>query len=153
MWEPYDPATILSAHVSKLASNALGLDEIADELAREKMDSGVALAREAGIDVRGRVASGKSWRAICDVANELDAEPIVLGARGLSRVQSVLLGSVSAAVSVHAGRPVLIVPREDGGRGMVSSFEASYLCEFSDQADAAFMVGGDSGRVAARGSE
>ena len=38
---------------------------------------------------------------ICDVANELDAELIVLGARGLSRVQSAL-GSVSAAVVQHA---------------------------------------------------
>jgi hypothetical protein len=42
VWEPYDPATILSAPVSKLASNALGLDEIADDRARENMDSGVA---------------------------------------------------------------------------------------------------------------
>jgi nucleotide-binding universal stress UspA family protein len=113
VWEPYDPATILSAPVSQLASNALGLDEIADDLAREKMDSGVALARQAGFEAQGRVAKGKSWRAICDVAEELDAEPIVLGARGLSRVQSALLGSVSCAVAVHARRPVLIVPRED----------------------------------------
>ena len=28
-WEPYDPATILSAPVSKLLSKELGIDEIA----------------------------------------------------------------------------------------------------------------------------
>jgi len=39
------------------------------------------------------------------------AVAIVLGARGLSRVESILLGSVSSAVVTHAKRPVLVVPR------------------------------------------
>lgn len=108
--EPYDPATILTAPVSKLASRALGLDQIASELAREKADRGVALARNAGFEARGRVGEGKCWRVICDVGEELDAEPIVVGARGLSRVVSALLGSVSSAVFVHAHRPVLVIP-------------------------------------------
>lgn len=112
MWEPYDPATILTAPVSRLASNELGLDEIASELAREKSDRGLALARKAGFHVQGRVAKGKNWRAICDVAEELGAEPIVVGARGLSRVQSALLGSVSSAVLAHADRPVLVIPAQ-----------------------------------------
>ncbi len=84
----YDPATILTAPVSKLVSKELGLDEIASQVARETSDQGVALARMA----------------------KLDAEPIVVGARGLSRVQSALLGSVSSAVVVHAHRPVLVIP-------------------------------------------
>jgi nucleotide-binding universal stress UspA family protein len=111
-WAPYDPATILTAPASKLASKELGLDEIASELARETTDRGVVLARQAGFEVQGRVAEGKSWRTICDVAEELDADPIVLGARGLSRVQSALLGGVSSAVVVHAHRPVLVVPAQ-----------------------------------------
>jgi len=112
LWSPYDPATILDAGIATLASKPLGLDEIADEIAQKQLDAGVKLARAAGLEAQGRVARGKSWRAICDLADELNAAAIVLGARGLSRVQSVLLGSVSAAVSVHAGRPVLIVHRD-----------------------------------------
>jgi hypothetical protein len=34
-WEPYDPATILSAPLSKLVSRALGVDEIAAELTEQ----------------------------------------------------------------------------------------------------------------------
>jgi nucleotide-binding universal stress UspA family protein len=71
----------------------------------------VELATESGFHAQGRVVSGRAWRAICQVATELDAEVIVLGARGLGRVQSALLGSVSSAVLVHAKRPVLVVPR------------------------------------------
>ena len=34
VWQPYDPATALTAPLSKLASRALGLDEIARDVAR-----------------------------------------------------------------------------------------------------------------------
>jgi nucleotide-binding universal stress UspA family protein len=112
-WEPYDPGGLLSAGVASIGSDALKLDEIAREIGQEKLSRGVELARAAGFDASGRLAGGKTWRAICDLANELDASTIVLGARGLSRVQSVLLGSVSSAVTVHAGRPVLVIPSPD----------------------------------------
>jgi nucleotide-binding universal stress UspA family protein len=109
VWKPSDPATIIDAPIARLLSKALELEEIADEVAQGHVNRGVQLAREAGFDAQARVAGGKPWRAICDVADEIDAAAIVLGARGLSRAQSALLGSVSATVSVHAGKPVLIV--------------------------------------------
>lgn len=111
LWQPSDPATILDAPIGKLLSKTLELEEIANEVTQEQMNRGVELARAAGFDARGRVAPGKAWKTICEVADEIDAAAIVLGARGLSRMQSALLGSVSAAVSAHAGRPVLIIHR------------------------------------------
>jgi nucleotide-binding universal stress UspA family protein len=112
-WEPYDPASILSAPLSRLASNALHLDDIMRDLARERMEHGTALAGEADFRPKGRLQKGKPWRVICQVADEIDAEPIVVGARGLGRVESALLGSVSSAVLYHARRPVLVVPHHD----------------------------------------
>jgi len=112
VWQPYDPATAITAPLSRLASRALGLDDIARDVAREHVSRGLELAREAGFAAQSRIAGGRSWRVICDVADELEAEPIVVGARGLSRVQSALLGSVSAAVAQHARRPVLVIPRQ-----------------------------------------
>lgn len=114
VWEPYDPATILSAPLARFADRALGLDESAQDLARAKMERGVMLASDAGFEAVGRVAGGKTWRTVCDVAEEIDAETVVMGARGLSRVGSVLLGSVSSAVAAHARRPMLIVPPSGG---------------------------------------
>ena len=82
-WAPYDPSTILSAPLSRLASNELSLDEIMRDLARERMERGTELASEPGFQAEGRLEKGKPWRSICQVADGLGAEPIVVGARGL----------------------------------------------------------------------
>jgi nucleotide-binding universal stress UspA family protein len=115
VWEPYDPGALLSAGVASIGSEALGLDEIANRVAEDKVDRGVRLAREGGFDARGEIARGKTWHAICETADALDASTIVLGARGLSRVKSMLLGSVSSAVVTHAKRPVLVIPHHGSG--------------------------------------
>jgi nucleotide-binding universal stress UspA family protein len=109
LWEASDPATVLDAPIGKLLSKALQFEAIIDEVAQQQVSRGIELAHAAGFDAQGRVVRGKPWRAICEVANEIEAEVIVLGARGLSRVEAALLGSVSATVSGHAGRPVLII--------------------------------------------
>jgi len=113
VWQPYDPATAITAPISRLASSALGLDESSRDLAQERATAGVEIARGAGFDAQSRVAGGKPWRVICDVADEIEAEAIVLGARGLSRMQSALLGSVSAATVHHTRHAVLVVPHRD----------------------------------------
>ena len=110
VWEPWDPATIASAPLDRLLGNELGLDQLVAELALDKAEQGAALARAAGFEARARAAGGKTWEVICRVADELDAEPIVLGSRGLGRAQSALLGSVSSAVIAHAKRAVLVGP-------------------------------------------
>lgn len=119
-WAPSDPATILSAPLSRLASKELGLDEISQDAARELMQRGVELATAAGFQAEGRLEEGRPWRTIRKVAEELDAEPIVLGARGLGRVESMLLGSVSIAVIFHSKRPVLLVPHPDAGQAPIA---------------------------------
>jgi nucleotide-binding universal stress UspA family protein len=121
IWEPYDPAAILSAGVSRLAAKDLDLDALVRDAARSTMERGVELARQAGFDAAGHLSSGKVWRAICETAEEIDAAPIVLGARGLSRVQSALLGSVSAAVTAHAKRAVLLIPASAAPSGIDSA--------------------------------
>lgn len=110
LWQPYDPATIIEAPLSRLAVQELRLDELVVEAARQEAERGATLASRAGFAAQPRVERGKAWRVICDVADEIDAAAVVVGARGLSRVGSLLLGSVSNAVMVHCTRPVLVVP-------------------------------------------
>ena len=123
-WAHYDPATILSAPLSKLASNAVGLDEAVRDLARKHLEHGIELATQAGFQVEGRrLEEGKPWRMICQVGEALGAEPIVVGARGLGRVESALLGGVSTAVVFHAKRAVLVVPHNEHNRTLETSAE------------------------------
>ena len=114
-WEPYDPATIIEAPLSRFAAQELKLDELVFDAARQEVERGVRLASQAGFAARPRVERGKAWRVICDIADEIDAAAVVVGARGLSRVGSVLLGSVSNAVMVHCSKPVLVVPHATSG--------------------------------------
>ncbi len=113
-WRAYDPATILSAPVSRLASKAFGLDQITRDLAREHMERGTELPTQAGFQADGRLEDGKPWRMICQAADALGAEPIVVGARGSDasswRCSAVCL---STAVFFRATRPVLVVPHHE----------------------------------------
>lgn len=88
------------------------LESAIRDRAQRVLDEGVALAEKAGFVAEGRLqrADAAPWRAILDVADELDAQLIVAGARGLSTVGSVVLGGVSNALVHHAKRPVLVVP-------------------------------------------
>lgn len=114
VWEPWDPVTIVSAPLGRLFEHELDLDEIAADLARDKSEQGVRLAGEAGFEATARVAPGKPWETICEVAGEVDAQPIVVGSRGLGRARSALLGSVALAVIAHARRGVLVGPAHSG---------------------------------------
>ena len=89
-----------------------------EERARQIGEDGAARARVAGIDaeadVRRCLGTADIARALFDIAEERDAELVVVGRRGMSRLQEVLLGSVSNA-AVHDGRrPVLVVPGPGG---------------------------------------
>jgi nucleotide-binding universal stress UspA family protein len=88
------------------------LEAMATERANRTVEYGVELARSAGFSVDGRLerSAGAIWRTILDVADECDAQLVVAGARGLSPLQSLLLGSVTTPLVHHATRPLLIVP-------------------------------------------
>lgn len=102
------PSALVGPPVAEL--EALALDH-AERVTRE----GTELAGSAGFTAKPRTepSVGRVWRTIVDVAHDVDAELIVVGARGLSTVRSVLLGSVSNAVVHHSSIPVLVIPPPD----------------------------------------
>jgi len=73
---------------------------------------GAQRAIAAGLLAQPREANcnGGTAETILAVADDLDADVIVLGTRGRGNVKSLMLGSVSHAVLHHADRSVLVVP-------------------------------------------
>lgn len=68
-----------------------------------------ALAHDAGVPVETRVELGSPADVLCELADRLAVDLIVIGARGLSAGTRWLLGSVSDRVVHHAPCPVLVV--------------------------------------------
>jgi nucleotide-binding universal stress UspA family protein len=130
-------ATVLYAwEPSAVYATALGLGaavtppdavQTAEAEAIRMVEAGAERARAAGFEVEGRAeqASDGTWRTIVDAAERDKVDLIVMGTRGLSGMQSVLLGSVSHHVAQHARAPLLIVPDGEVSDARRAAAEAS----------------------------
>jgi nucleotide-binding universal stress UspA family protein len=62
-----------------------------------------------GVEVETKLEEGHAVQEIIRVSKEGNYDLIVMGARGISKLREILLGSVSDAVMHHATCPVLVV--------------------------------------------
>jgi nucleotide-binding universal stress UspA family protein len=74
--------------------------------ARDELKS---LAHDAGVPVETRVELGAPADLLCELAERLNVDLLVVGARGLSAGSRWLLGSVSDRIVHHAPCPVMVV--------------------------------------------
>jgi nucleotide-binding universal stress UspA family protein len=81
--------------------------KVAKQVGEEILNEEAAKIQDVEYDTRLEV--GKPAETILRLAKQEDYDLIVLGSRGVSSVRRFLLGSVSADVSMHARRSVLIV--------------------------------------------
>jgi nucleotide-binding universal stress UspA family protein len=90
----------------------------ADAMTQKWEDGGKTLAtaiQTLGLDpnrTSAMLREGDPKDVVCRVAEELDADLIIMGSRGLKRLQSILENSVSQYVFQLASRPMLLV-RDD----------------------------------------
>lgn len=93
---------------------ATALDEAAEERSQQIAAEGAQVAGAAGGDYTSEALGlqGPAWRGLLDTAADRDASAIVVGSRGLTGIAGAL-GSVSAAISQHSPRPVLVVAPPD----------------------------------------
>ncbi len=73
------------------------------------LEAAAAVAREAGVEVDVYARQGDPADAILDVAEEREADLIVVGNKGMTGAKRFLLGSVPNKVSHHAPCSVLII--------------------------------------------
>lgn len=70
----------------------------------------IAPARGTGISVETVLRDGHPVQVLLDVAEEVDADMLVVGSRGFGGFPQMLLGSTSTQLAQHSRRPVVIVP-------------------------------------------
>ena len=87
-----------------------------DELLKGQGEKTLAEAREIaeseGVTIRTRLEEGEPFEKIIEVAQEENCDLIVMGRRGITRLERALMGSVTAKVIGHFRGKVLVVPRD-----------------------------------------
>ena len=105
---------------------------------RQTLDDATARLRRPGLDVVARLAQGRAASVIVDTARQIEADLIILGARGHGVIEGALLGSVSAEVVDQAHSAVLVARRPSTGRILIGT-------DGSEVANAAVAFVGGSG--------
>jgi nucleotide-binding universal stress UspA family protein len=91
-----------------------GSQELLDREAKELLEAQLERMRDAGESVvEAHLMSGRADEEIIFLAEQVGADLVVVGSRGLGGLRRALMGSVSDSVVRHAHCPVLLVRRED----------------------------------------
>jgi nucleotide-binding universal stress UspA family protein len=90
---------------SSAKRDPIDLREVAEGVLSRAADE----LRSQGVEVGTHAREGEPASVIMDVAEEQQADLIVVGARGLTGLQRFLLGSVSSKLAHHAPCSVMIV--------------------------------------------
>jgi nucleotide-binding universal stress UspA family protein len=93
--------------------------EMLSQEGREATGKVRTLAEEAGVESEELIVFGRPEQTINSVAEEVGADPIFLGAEGMSRLEHAFIGSVSQEALRRANRTVIVVGGhpEDSARG------------------------------------
>lgn len=77
--------------------------------ARSYLENAEGFLSRIDVDCKGHFVDGHPAKAILDVAEDVDADLIVVGSRGIGRGTRYIRGSVSARVASHAKTSFLVV--------------------------------------------
>ena len=104
-WSPYSfntPEENEQRHMRREAEISRAQESILDPQASSLQDT--------GLDIETVVRHGKIAKTLVDLTNEHDVTQIYIGRIGESRMQSMIFGSVTAALVQASSVPVTVVP-------------------------------------------
>ena len=81
-----------------------------DEVVRQLETTWTAALADAGVTYRSEVRDGEAVSVLLGAADDVDADLLVLGSRGMGGYPELLLGSTSTQVAQQGTRPVVIIP-------------------------------------------
>lgn len=102
----------VQAPVPARASNLVGNEDLNtyyQEEAHLILDPALKTLKDAGIQAQSRVAVGEAAPTIAKVAEDTEADLIIMGSHGRSALKGLLLGSVTNSVLALCDKPMLIL--------------------------------------------
>ncbi len=103
-----EPATFALGIPLMTPSEYSKVAEAVKEAGARILAEGVKRAKAEGVEVETMLREGHTVHEIVKAAREGEFNLIVMGARGLSRIKEIILGSVSEGVVRNAPCPVLV---------------------------------------------
>ncbi len=116
-WPPGSQIDVVSVHEPLALRVPVGPPELLSDLRFDKLIEAdldekngavVERLRTAGLHAKGTTASGRPATVLAEAARVLAADLVVTGSRGLGRIASLVLGSVSAELIDNTSSPVLV---------------------------------------------
>lgn len=85
------------------------VEERLESNGRRILDSAEAAVTRTDLKVETHLVLGHPGDKICEIADQLGADTVVVGSRGHSKLEKMFLGSVSDYVVRHCAVPVVVV--------------------------------------------
>jgi nucleotide-binding universal stress UspA family protein len=105
-----EPTTLSAPRIPILTAEEVSrMEEAARGVGNRILKDGETKAKAEDVQVEKILVEGHAVQEIVRTAKEGHFDLIVMGARGISKLREILLGSVSDAVIHHALCPVLVV--------------------------------------------
>jgi nucleotide-binding universal stress UspA family protein len=105
-----EPATLTPPGVPVMtAEEVTRVADAAREAGNRILAEGERKAKADGVQVQTVLIEGHAVQEIVKTAREGEFDLIVIGARGISKIREILLGSVTDGVIHHATCPVLVI--------------------------------------------
>lgn len=105
------PVAMVGPYDYQIPANILG--DLRDSAAR-RVDQEAKKLADSGVKVNALIAEGVATQVITDAAEQIGADLIVMGTRGLTGLKHAVLGSVTERTIRHAPCPVLTINDPDG---------------------------------------
>jgi nucleotide-binding universal stress UspA family protein len=99
--ERYKPERLIFLHVVHPGTDT--------QKAEILIDQSIEKAKEKGIPSEKMILSGVPYEVICNTADKVDADFIVMGKRGLTGLKKIVIGSTSEKVAGLTNRAVIVV--------------------------------------------
>jgi nucleotide-binding universal stress UspA family protein len=109
---------LLSLPLHSSTTSALALAEEEPQVAAV-LEAARQRAAHAGLELHVVESSGDAGPAICAAADDIDADVVVVGSRGLGGFTAAVIGSVSRDVVARTVRPVLVVKHRPQPAGWI----------------------------------